>query len=227
MTSQWLPRRNWGDCCDNGLPPCFPLWLIRSNCLCDFLPLYAQICIDLRSFVASWSNRNITSIFGQRGLGHSEHILGINSYHQFSPYRYFPNFYHCQNTCHVLNITIIFERCRLGSLAVTPIEYRSKNLPYIFWNMDCFLNEEINEWNFNNFRLYDHNACENIPEPGIARKSAGDYKVRCVSIRNRWRRSKWLVGFVWYINDSSGLHVSLTTVIKISHFSSQPGACVL
>ena len=54
VTLQWLPRRNQGSCCDNGMWPCFRQWLIWSSFMSDCLLIHTKICINWICFEASW-----------------------------------------------------------------------------------------------------------------------------------------------------------------------------
>ena len=58
VTSQWLPRRNRAGCCDNGLAPCSPKWLIQNKFQRDFLFWHTQIYINLVCIVVTCLNRN-------------------------------------------------------------------------------------------------------------------------------------------------------------------------
>ena len=67
----------------------------------------------------------------------------------FLPFRYFPNFPHCQNTVYLVNITSISGRFRYSSPSVTTVKYTmvSKNLIYIFVKSKNSLREKMTNGN--------------------------------------------------------------------------------
>ena len=64
---------------------------------------------------------------------------------QFPPFRHFPHFQHCQNTCLLLNILFMFNRCGRSSAAMAPVKYNCNlnNLRGTFTRSKILLTEKL------------------------------------------------------------------------------------
>ena len=71
--------------------------------------------------------------------------LGWALLRRFPPFHYFPNFQHCQITCLLLNITLIFHMCYCSAASVTPVKYEldSKNVTSTFTRLKVLLMEKL------------------------------------------------------------------------------------
>ena len=71
--------------------------------------------------------------------------LGWGFLKQFPTFHCFPNFQHHRNTRLILNITVIFDRCRRSSAAVTPVKYKcySENLKGTFARSKTLFTEKL------------------------------------------------------------------------------------
>ena len=63
-------------------------------------------------------------------LPYPQNMHGVGLLTQFPPFRYFPFFYHYQNSRQLLNVTFMFDSCYRNLTAVTPVKYErdSRNL---------------------------------------------------------------------------------------------------
>ena len=105
-------------------------------------PLMCPNSLDTRALIAPLVS---SRLFQSEAISTLHKARGGDYWANFLRSVIFRNFQHCQNTCYLMNITFIFDRCHRSSAAVAPVKYEcdSNNLRSTFEWWKFFLMEKL------------------------------------------------------------------------------------